>query len=116
MQTSQFFAISAMDVEHIDVYTPGMVVNFKCSEGTVALAKILCPSERGAEYRSITYEWSGSMVTHDCAPIARMSPPTPTPCHTFLNCQLVGEKAPYREEGAVEVGHFSTPPSTPSCG
>ena len=32
MQTSQFFAISAMDVEHIDTYTPGTVVNFKRSE------------------------------------------------------------------------------------
>ena len=60
MQTSQFFAISAMDVEHIDTYTPGTVVSFKRSEGTVVLAKILGPSERGAEYRSITYERSGS--------------------------------------------------------
>ena len=73
MQTSPFFAISAMDVEHIDTYTPGTVVNFKRSEGTVVLAKILDPSEHGAEYRSITYERSGSMVTHNCAPIAQMS-------------------------------------------
>ena len=86
MQTSQFFAISAMDVEHIDAYTPGTVVNFKRSEGTVLLAKILGPSERGAEYRSITYERSGSMVTHS----TDVSPLTPTTCHTSLNCQLVG--------------------------
>ena len=52
MQTSQFFAIVAMDVEHIDMYTPGTVVNFKRSEGTVVFAKILGPSEHGAEYRS----------------------------------------------------------------
>ena len=33
MQTTQFFAILAMDVEHIDMHTPGTVVNFKCSMG-----------------------------------------------------------------------------------
>ena len=73
MQTSQFFAISAMDVEHIDTYIPGTAVNFKRSEGTLVLAKILGPSERGAEYWSITYERSGSMVMHNCPPIAQMS-------------------------------------------
>ena len=52
MQTSQFFAPLAMDVEHIDTYTPGTVVNFKRSEGTAVLAKILGPSACGAEYRS----------------------------------------------------------------
>ena len=42
------------------------------------------PSERGADYCTITYERSGSMVTNDCAPIAGMSvvrvatPPQPT--------------------------------------
>eukprot|EP00670_Eutreptiella_braarudii_P012189 CAMPEP_0174318618 /NCGR_PEP_ID=MMETSP0810-20121108/8329_1 /TAXON_ID=73025 ORGANISM="Eutreptiella gymnastica-like, Strain CCMP1594" /NCGR_SAMPLE_ID=MMETSP0810 /ASSEMBLY_ACC=CAM_ASM_000659 /LENGTH=81 /DNA_ID=CAMNT_0015428909 /DNA_START=1610 /DNA_END=1855 /DNA_ORIENTATION=+ len=66
-----------MDVVHIDAYTPGTVVNFKRSEGTVVVAKILGPSERGAEYRSITYERSGSVVMHDCAPIARRSLPSP---------------------------------------
>ena len=75
MQTSQFFAFSAMDVEHIDTYTPGTVVNFKRSEGTVVLAKILGPSECGAEYWSITYEWPGSVVTHDCASIPPIQPP-----------------------------------------
>ena len=96
MQTSQFFAISTMDVEHIDTYTPGMVVNLKRSEGTAVLAKIVGPSEHGAEYRSITYERSGCVVTHGCAPMARMSLPSPpTTCHTRLNCQPVGEKAPY---------------------
>ena len=42
----------AMDVEHIDTYTPGTIVNFKRSKGTVVLAKILGPSEHGAEYWS----------------------------------------------------------------
>ena len=58
MLASQFFANSAMDVEHIDTYTPGTVVNFKRSEGTVVLANILGPSERGADYRSITYGYA----------------------------------------------------------
>ena len=93
MQTSQVLKFSAIDVEHIATYTPGTVVNLKCSGSTVVLAKILGPSERGAEYRSITYEWSGCVVTHDCAPIARMSlPSTPTTCHTSLKCQAVREK------------------------
>ena len=35
-------------------------------------AKILGTSERGADYRTITYERSGTVVMHDCAPIARM--------------------------------------------
>ena len=48
------------------------------------LAKILDPSKRGADYQSITYERSGTVVTHDCIPTARMSlfrgqtPPRPT--------------------------------------
>ena len=79
-----FFAISGMDVEHVDTYTPSTVVNFKRSEGTVVLAKILGPSERGIEYRSITYARSASMVTHDYAPMARMSLPSTFGMHGNL--------------------------------
>ena len=68
-----------MDVEHIDTYTPGTVVNFKCSEDTAVLAKILGPSERGAEYRSITYERSGSMVTHESQVLSRKKVVPSTP-------------------------------------
>ena len=48
-------------------------------------ARILGPSERGADRRSITYECPGTVVMHHCAPVARMSllrvqtPPRPTP-------------------------------------
>ena len=45
-----------MDVDHIDMYSPGAVVNFQCSRGIVVLAKILGPPECGADYGSITYE------------------------------------------------------------
>ena len=51
----------------------GAVVNFKRFGGTTASANILVPSERGVDYRTITYERSGTVATHDCAPIARMS-------------------------------------------
>ena len=37
------------------------------------LAKILDPSKCGADYRSITYERSGTVVMHECAPIAQRS-------------------------------------------
>jgi hypothetical protein len=110
---SQFQPWMLSILTHTHLYTHGMVVNFKRSEGTIVLAKILGPSERGAEDRSITYERSGSMVMHDCAPIAHMSLPSPPRPVTSLTCQTVGEKAPYREEGAAEVGHFSTPQAPP---
>ena len=57
-----FFTISAIDVDHIDMYPAGAIVSFQGSGGTVVLAKILGPSERGADYRSITYEHSGCMT------------------------------------------------------
>jgi hypothetical protein len=62
-----------MDVDRIDPYSRGTVVNFQCSGGSVVLAKILCPSERGADDWSITYEHPGTVVTHDCPPVPRMS-------------------------------------------
>ena len=39
----------------------------------VLSAKILGPWERGADYQSITYERSGTVVMHDCDPVAWMS-------------------------------------------
>ena len=74
-----------MDIDHIDTYRAGAVVNFKHSGGSIVPAKILGPSEGGVDYRTITYERSGTVVAHDCAPTARMSvfrmltPPRPTP-------------------------------------
>ena len=68
------FAISAMGVDHIDTYSPGAVVNFQRSGGSIIVpAKILGPAERGADHWSITHECSGIVVTHDCAPKAQMS-------------------------------------------
>ena len=69
-QNASAFAISAMDVDHIDTNSPDAVVSFQCFGGTVVPANILGPSERGADYRSVTYERCGTVVTHDCAPIA----------------------------------------------
>ena len=82
-RTLQFFAISAIDVDYIDMYPAGAVVNFQRSGGSIVPGKILGLSERSADYRTITYECSGTVVTHDCAPIAQMSvvrvPTTPRP-------------------------------------
>jgi hypothetical protein len=38
-------AISAMDVNHIDTYSPGTVVNFPRAGGSVVLAESLGPSD-----------------------------------------------------------------------
>ena len=43
-----------MDINHIDTYSPGTVINFQRSAGSVVLAKILGRSERGADCQSIT--------------------------------------------------------------
>ena len=60
-------------------------------------AKILGPSERGADYRSITHERSGSVVTHDCAPystdVRHLCANTPTTHPSSLSRPLVREKA-----------------------
>jgi hypothetical protein len=72
--------------------------------------KILGPSERGADYRSITYECSGTVVTHDCAPIARISlihvqtPPRPTPAPSTAN---------RLERGSLGRRRCSDPPPSP---
>ena len=44
----------AMNVDDIDTYSPGAVVSFQRSDGSIVSAKILGPSEPGADYRSIT--------------------------------------------------------------
>jgi len=44
-----------MDVDHIDTYSPGAVVNFQRSVGSIVPAKILAPTERGADCQFITY-------------------------------------------------------------
>ena len=49
----QFFAVSALDVDHIDTYPARAVVNFKRSGGSTVPAKILGPSERGVDDRTI---------------------------------------------------------------
>ena len=79
------------------------VVDFQRSDGSIVFAKILGPSERGADYRSITYERSGTVVTHDCAPVARMSflrvrtPPRPTSPPTTANrCEALRLPQPLR--------------------
>ena len=86
MQNTSVLAISAMDVDQIDTYPAGAVVNFKRSGGSFVPAKILGRSKRGVDDRTITYERSGTVVMHDCAPIAQMmsvvcvpTPPRPTP-------------------------------------
>ena len=56
LRKGEFFAISAMNVDDNDTYSPGAVVNFQRSDGSVVSAKILGLSERGADYWSITYE------------------------------------------------------------
>ena len=67
-------ATSALDVDHIHTYPAGTVGNVQHSEGSVEFAKFPGPLERGADYGwSITYERSGIVMTHKCAPVARMS-------------------------------------------
>jgi hypothetical protein len=58
-----------MNVDDIDTYSPGAYVDFQCSDSSIVSPKILGLSERGADYQSITYERSGTVVTHDCAPV-----------------------------------------------
>ena len=46
---------------------------FQRSGGSIVPAAILRPSECGADCWTLIYERSGTMVPHDCAPVARMS-------------------------------------------
>ena len=55
-RTLQFFATSAMDVDHIDTYPAGVVVNFQRSGGSIVPAKILSrakPSTKSAARPSL---------------------------------------------------------------
>jgi hypothetical protein len=70
MQNTYFFTVSALDFDDIDMCQAGTVV--QRSEGSVMLAEILGPSEHGADW-SITCERFGTVVTDNCAPVARMS-------------------------------------------
>ena len=96
-----------MNVDGIDTCSPGAVVNFQRLDGSIVCAKILGPSERGADYQPITHECTGTIVTHDCAPVARRKD-TPTTHLSSHNGQLGGEKANW-EEGAIEVERFFAP-------
>ena len=59
-KTLRFFAISAIDVDHMNMYPAGAIVNFQRSWGSSVPATILAPSERGADYRTIMHEHCGS--------------------------------------------------------
>ena len=48
-QNTFHFTIPAMNVNDIDMYSPGAVVNFQHSDGGILSVKILGPSERGAD-------------------------------------------------------------------
>jgi hypothetical protein len=54
-----------MDVDHIDTYPACDVVNFQRSGVSIVPAKILGPSERVADYQTITYERSSIVMMHD---------------------------------------------------
>ena len=84
------------------------------------LAKILGPSEHGAEYRSITYEWYGSMVTHDCAPIAQMSLPSPPrPVTSPSTANRSERRCPtgnkVQKKVQLKLDTFLRPPTPPPC-
>jgi hypothetical protein len=63
-------------VDHIDTYPTGTVVNFQRSRGSVVLAKILGPSECGADYQSFTYECGDTWL---CPYSMDVSPLCPAP-------------------------------------
>ena len=82
-----------------------LVLSISNIQGGAVLAKILGSSERGVDYWSITYECSGTAVTHDCAPRELISPlcvntPWPTPAPSTAN------RSEAWEENLVEVGRF----------
>ena len=67
-----FFAVSAANVDHADTPSRDCCI-FSQSDGTFVLAQIQGPSEHGADNQTTTYERSGDLVTHDCAPVVCMS-------------------------------------------
>ena len=63
-----------MNADDIETFSSGAVVNFQRSNGSIVFRQQCCvcqdsgPLEGGADDQSITYERSGTVVTHDCAP------------------------------------------------
>ena len=80
------------------------------------LAKILGPSECGAHYRSITYECSGIVVTHDCAPystdVSPLSVNTPTAHPSSLTVNWMKRRQPMKKV-QLKLDAFVHPPSPP---
>ena len=94
-----------LDLDHFDTYPAGVVLNLQCFGGGIVPAKILGPSECGADYRSST------MVMHDCAPIARMSVvrvPTCTPAPSATNGSRIRLT---RKKVQLKLDAFPCPPS-----
>ena len=64
------FSVFLLQWDHVDTYPASTIANVSCSEGTVVLTQVQGLSECCANFRTITYERSGGVVTHDCAPVA----------------------------------------------
>ena len=100
-----------MNVDDIDTYSPGAVVNFQRSDGSIVSAKILGASERSADYPSFTYECSGTVVTNDRAPLARRSfphvrtpsRPTSAPIRANQLCSSVRSNTQVRKSGTPSL-------------
>ena len=107
-----FFSILAMIVDDIDTYFPSAVVNFQRLDGSLVSAKIVGPSKCSTDNWSITYECSGTVVTHECAPIAQMSflrvrtPPRPTSASTTTNRE---ERRQTRKKAQLKLGAKNHP-------
>jgi hypothetical protein len=116
--TLQCLAISATDVDHIDTYPAGAVVNSQRSGGRMMPAKVLGPSEGGADSRTITYERSGTVVTHDCAPFSTAVhcpyANNPTTHLSSLGPQPVREKAACQNSLPQGLEPPVTPPAKPA--
>ena len=83
------------------------------------VAKIWGPSERAADYRSITYERSDTVVMHDCAPVVRMfflcvwTPPPPSSAPTTANWAERRQTAKKVQANCVPQG--LDPPAKPAA-
>jgi hypothetical protein len=79
-----------MDVDYIDAYLAGAVVNFKRSGGSVVPAKILGPSERSVDYRTITYECFGTVFLSRGEHASQQAVPGSFCCsYAFVSARLV---------------------------
>eukprot|EP00670_Eutreptiella_braarudii_P028952 CAMPEP_0174377884 /NCGR_PEP_ID=MMETSP0811_2-20130205/121715_1 /TAXON_ID=73025 ORGANISM="Eutreptiella gymnastica-like, Strain CCMP1594" /NCGR_SAMPLE_ID=MMETSP0811_2 /ASSEMBLY_ACC=CAM_ASM_000667 /LENGTH=168 /DNA_ID=CAMNT_0015529983 /DNA_START=639 /DNA_END=1144 /DNA_ORIENTATION=+ len=81
-------------------------------------AKVLGPSEGGADSRTITYERSGTVVTHDCAPFSTAVhcpyANNPTTHLSSLGPQPVREKAACQNSLPQGLEPPVTPPAKPA--